>query len=160
MKTYFAVMAGLCLAQPAMAASAPPNTVILGTSAKSLVFGANKHVCSSPGGPAGFQRGVATAGKANPPAIISLTSLVLSGVLPNFSFTGVVVLHFTSATDGVAAFDYNQAPADIKLPSGRSFPFSNYSQVWTPSVSTLKVNFNILFPDCTLPVRALFRTIP
>jgi len=162
MRYWLVVMAGLCLAQPALAASAPPTTVMLGTSAIASGSGVDKHHCGTNPGPAGFQRGAASAGTPNPPAILNLPAVFASGpaLSMDFSFTGVVLLHFTTATGGVASFDFDQGTVNSKLPSGKSVPFGGYSQVWTASAGTLRVSFNILFSDCTLPVAALFRTIP
>ena len=69
MMRWLIVMAGLCLAQPALAASAPPTTVMLGTARSSDTNGGNDHFCSMLGGAAGFQRAAVTAGRPNPPAI-------------------------------------------------------------------------------------------
>jgi hypothetical protein len=161
MKHWLVVTAGLCLAQPALAASAPPTTVMLGTAMGSDTNGGKNHFCSMQGGPAGFQRVAATAGRPNPPVILSLVSVVFTAPPParGISSAGVVLLHFTSATGGVARFDFDVGH-NSSLPAGETVPFGGYSQVWTPSSGTLRVSFNFLFPGCALPVTALFRTIP
>ena len=69
----------------------------------------------------------------------------------------MLLLNFTSKSHGAVSFDYSIL--NSILPSGDTAPFKNYSQVWTPAAGALKVSFNILFQNSTLPVVALFRTI-
>ena len=150
---------GLCLAQPALAASDLPTTVMMGTVATASVTGVNLHHCSTNPGPAMFQRGAVSVGNPHPPAILDLPSVGVSQRLIGFSFTGAILLRFTSATGGNVGFDYNQSTINTTLPTGVTARFGNYSQVWTPSAGTLKVSFDILFQNCTLPIVALFRTV-
>src|SRR5579859_4763322 len=161
MKFYVIAVAGLCLAQPALAASPPPETVIMGTVAAAGASGTG-HGCTTNAGPAMFQRRAATAAQPNPTAILDLPSVAVSQQFPpsGLSLTGTLLLRFTSATAGKAQFDYDQSTINSNLPLGQTVPFSNYKQVWTPSSATLKVTFDINFPNCSLPVLTLFRSIP
>lgn len=161
MKIALATLAGLCLAPPAFAAATPPSSVIMGTAINGHGAGDSNHLCAATSGPALFQRAAATANAPNPTAILSLPGLGTSAFPPDptYSFVGVVRLQFTSATAGNARFDYDLHHSKT-LPSSETIEFSDYSQVWAPSAGTLKVSFNVLFKDCTLPVLALFRTIP
>jgi hypothetical protein len=175
MGNYFVVAVGLCLAHSA--AGAPPSMVMMGTSANASITGTSGYHCAANPGPASFQRGAASAGAAIPPAIISLPQVGYSGIegppAPAIgchagakpatttpveaAFAGVLLLNFTSKSHGAVSFDYSIL--NSILPSGDTAPFKNYSQVWTPAAGALKVSFNILFQNSTLPVVALFRTI-
>jgi hypothetical protein len=160
MKHCLVVTVGLCFAQSALAASTPPTTVMMGTVAVTpTITGASGYHCATIQGPASFQRGAGSAGIANPPAIISVPGVGLSSGFAGSSYIGVIVLKFANAIGGTASFDYDQSTNNSNLPSHETAPFGNYSQVWTPSAGTLKVSFNILFKNCTLPVMALFRTV-
>jgi hypothetical protein len=179
MKRRLVVMVGLCLAPPAMAAYGPPTTVMMGTAPSISSTGINGYHCSANAGPASFQRGPILVGAPIPPAIISVPGVAASGpgvpppgVIGNrgvanqavsspavASYTGVLFLKFTSAKGGTIGFDYNQGTVNSVLPSGNTAPFNNYSQVWNAGAGTLKVSFNIVFPNCTLPLVTMFRTV-
>jgi hypothetical protein len=61
-------------------------------------------------------------------------------------------LTFATATSGTIRF--KQVPA---LPAAVSSPpFLNYTQTYDAVSQRLVVTFSIVFPDCTLPVLAVF----
>jgi hypothetical protein len=159
MKRSILVIAGLCLAQPAFAASAPPTTVMMGTVAATSAKGVGKYQCGTNPGPAMFQRAATSPTKPNPPAIIDFPAVFLGSLSVGSSFTGAVALQFTSAAAGTVRFDYDRETINTNLPAGKTAPFSKYKQVWTPSSGMLKVTFDIDFANCTLPIVALFRTV-
>ena len=161
MKRTVIMIAGLCIAPAAIAASVPPATLMMGTVAATNGTGKSGYRCSANGGQAFFQRGPVVAGTAVPQAVISVPSVGFS-ILPagGESYTGVLSLKFTSATGGTVAFDYNQDTVNSVLPSGDTAHFNGYGQVWTPDAATLKVSFNIAFKNCTLPVVGLFHAQP
>lgn len=155
------VIAGLGLAPAAIAASAPPATLMMGTVADTNGTGKPGYHCSAGVGPAFFQRGPIVAGAAAPPALISISSAGFSNFpVAEASYTGVLALKFSSATGGTVAFDYNESTLNTVLPSGDTARFTGYSQVWTPGAATLKVSFTIAFQGCTLPVVGLFHAQP
>jgi hypothetical protein len=66
---------------------------------------------------------------------------------------GQAVLTFTTATSGNILFSRQHMlpPLTVSNPS-----FQNYAQTYDPVNQRLVVNFSIVFPDCTLPVFAVF----
>jgi hypothetical protein len=182
MRHWLFVAAALCFAPPTLAASGlpmlgPPTTVMIGTTTDAGVNGSGGAHCGSSSGPASFQRQAVFAGAPLPSAVISLPSVYHTtpakpgsgsgargaakpaiATPDHGTFVGGMVLKFTSAAAGTIAFDFRQdITFNTTLPSGYAADFTGYSQIWTPSAGTLKVSFDIVFANCTLPIVALFR---
>ena len=164
MKRLLASLLLSTVAVAAQAASGPPATPLNGTTAQESVYAANTISCFSSPGPATFQRAAATASAPRPPALIGLANESLEDPehpkAQQVTMMGLVRLVFSSATAGTASPDMDTGQVNPKLPSGESFPFSGYSQVWNAGAQTLRVSFTIDFKTCTLPVVALFRAAP
>lgn len=82
-------------------------------------------------------------------ALISFSEIVDQGL---FDLSGQAVLTFSSPTAGDIRFKQTPTFANnVKDP-----PFSNYVQTYDAANLRLTVNFTIQFPDCNLPVTAVF----
>lgn len=131
--------AGLAQAQPF-----PPDK-LLGGDVK-LAVGAFKFggSCYVNRGNSQFQRSGAST-----KAVISFDEIVDSAI---WELRGQAVMSFATATSGTLHF--KQAPT---VPAAvRDPPFMNYAQTYDPVGLRLVVTFSIVFPDCTLPVVAVF----
>lgn len=84
-----------------------------------------------------------------PKAVISFDEIVDNAI---WELRGQAVSTFATATSGTIRF--KQVPA---LPAAVSSPpFLNYTQTYDAVSQRLVVTFSIVFPDCTLPVLAVF----
>jgi hypothetical protein len=82
-------------------------------------------------------------------AVISFTELVDSQV---WDLSGQAILTFNTASSGFIKFEkVPTAPTAVSNP-----PFTNYAQTFDPVARHLVVNFNIIFPDCVLPIVASY----
>ncbi len=90
-----------------------------------------------------------------PKAVISFDEIVDSGSGDSrkWELRGQAVLTFTTATSGKILFsrEHSLPPLSVSNPS-----FVNYAQTYDSVNQRLVVNFSIVFPDCTLPVFAVF----
>ncbi len=130
---------------PARAQAFPPDQ-LLGGEVKLAVgavqFGGSCYVNR---GSSQFQRN-----GTSPKAVISFEEIVDSAI---WELRGQAVLTFTTATSGNILFSRQHMlpPLMVSNPS-----FQNYAQTYDPVNQRLVVNFSIVFPDCTLPVFAVF----
>jgi hypothetical protein len=132
---------------PARAQAFPPDKLLGGTVAlavQKVVFGGSCYVNR---GNSQFQRS-----GTNSKAVISFDEIVDSGDTHKWELRGQAVLTFTTATSGNIRFEQAPTvPAAVSNP-----PFLNYTQTYNPVIQKLVITFNISFPDCTLPVHAVF----
>jgi hypothetical protein len=141
------VVVALALGSPGLArAQAFPPDQLLGGEVKLAVgavqFGGSCYVNR---GNSQFQRN-----GTSPKAVISFDEIVDSRF---WELRGQAVLTFTTATSGNILFsrEHMLPPLTVSNPS-----FQNYVQTYDPVNQRLVVNFSIVFPDCTLPVFAVF----
>jgi hypothetical protein len=141
------VVVALALGSPGLArAQAFPPDQLLGGEVKLAVgavqFGGSCYVNR---GSSQFQRN-----GLGPKAVISFDEIVDSRF---WELRGQAVLTFTTATSGNILFSRQHMlpPLTVSNPS-----FVNYAQTYDPVNQRLVVNFSIVFPDCTLPVFAVF----
>jgi hypothetical protein len=141
------VVVALALGSPGLArAQAFPPDQLLGGEVKLAVgavqFGGSCYVNR---GSSQFQRN-----GLGPKAVISFDEIVDSRF---WELRGQAVLTFTTATSGNILFSRQHMlpPLTVSNPS-----FQNYAQTYDPVNQRLVVNFSIVFPDCTLPVFAVF----
>ncbi len=141
---FVVVALALGSAGPAQAQPFPPDK-LLGGDVK-LAVGAFKFggSCYVNRGNSQFQRSGAST-----KAVISFDEIVDSA---KWELRGQAVMSFATATSGTLHF--KQAPT---VPDAvRDPPFMNYAQTYDPVGLRLVVTFSIVFPDCTLPVVAVF----
>jgi hypothetical protein len=82
-------------------------------------------------------------------AVISFAEIVDQS---SFDLGGQATMTFASPTSGNIHFKQTPAlPANVKDP-----PFSNYSETYNATAKQLVVQFSITFPDCTLPIYAVY----
>jgi len=142
---FVVVALALGSAGPARAQAFPPDK-LLGGEVKLAVgavqFGGSCYVNR---GNSQFQRN-----GTSPKAVISFDEIVDSRF---WELRGQAVLTFTTATSGNILFsrEHMLPPLTVSNPS-----FQNYVQTYDPVNQRLVVNFSIVFPDCTLPVFAVF----
>jgi hypothetical protein len=141
------VVVALALGSPGLArAQAFPPDQLLGGEVKLAVGAVNfGGSCYVNRGSSQFQRS-GTSSKA----VISFDEIVDSRI---WELRGQAVLTFTTATSGNILFsrEHMLPPPTVSNPS-----FQNYAQTYDPVNQRLVVNFSIVFPDCTLPVFAVF----
>ncbi|MGB8900241.1 MAG: hypothetical protein WCC90_13855 [Methylocella sp.] len=140
------VVVALALGLPGLARAQPfPPDKLLGGDVKLAVgafrFGGSCYVNR---GNSQFQRSGAST-----KAVISFDEIVDSAI---WELRGQAVMSFATATSGTLHF--KQAPT---VPAAvRDPPFMNYAQTYNTVGQQLVVTFSIVFPDCTLPVVAVF----
>jgi hypothetical protein len=129
---------------PARAQALPPDQLFGGE--VQLAVGAVQF-----GGSCYVNRGSSTFQRngLGPKAVISFNEIVDSGI---WELQGQAVLTFATATSGTIRF--KRAPT--VPPAVHTPPFLNYTQTYDPVDQRLVVTFSIVFPDCTLPVFAVF----
>ncbi|MGC2223228.1 MAG: hypothetical protein WA624_13125 [Methylocella sp.] len=138
---------------PAQAQLFPPDK-LLGGGVKLAVGAANFFggSCYVNRGSSQFQRN-----GLGPKAVISFDEIVDSGSGDSrkWELRGQAVLTFTTATSGNILFSRENMlpPLTVSNPS-----FQNYAQTYDPVGLRLVVTFSIVFPDCTVPVFAVFDT--
>ena len=136
----------------------------MGTFATSFVVSkTTDFVCMLTDGRGQFQRMLPTTAKPYPPAMMAMPRLATYNAKTGSGYkasSGVVVLNFATATAGNMQIDFDYSKSGASLPSGETVPFKGYREDWNQNTSTLRVNFDVMFDHCTLPVRALFRSEP
>jgi hypothetical protein len=138
------LLLGLGSPGPARAQGYPPDQLLGGEvrlAVGAVQFGGSCYVNR---GNSQFQRN-----GPGPKAVISFDEIVDNAI---WELRGQAVLTFATATSGIIRF--KQVPA---LPAAVSSPpFLNYTQTYDAVSQRLVVTFSIVFPDCTLPVLAVF----
>lgn len=134
----------LLFQQSAPAQTVPPNTLLSGHTqqvVRATSFGGSCYVAR---GFSTFRRNGLTA-----KALISFDELVDSAV---WDLSGDAVMTFaTSATGTIQFRPITGIPAPI-----RERPFINYAQTYDSAARRLTVTFTIRFPDCLLPINAVY----
>jgi hypothetical protein len=140
------VVVALALGSPGSArAQAFPPDQLLGGEVKLAVgavqFGGSCYVNR---GSSQFQRSGASS-----KAVISFDEIVDTAI---WELQGQAVMTFATATSGTIRFKR----ASANPPAVDSPPFQNNTQTYDQVGQRLVVTFSIFFPDCTLPVFAVF----
>lgn len=136
---------GLGSPEPARAQAYPPNQLLGGEmrlAVGTVQFGGSCYVNR---GNSQFQRNGLSS-----KAVITFDEIVDSSI---WELSGQAVLTFATATSGYIRF--KQVPTTIPAAVSQP-PFLNYTQTYDPVSRYLIVSFSIAFPDCTLPVVAVF----
>jgi hypothetical protein len=140
------VVAALALGSPGPArAQALPPDQLLG--ARSSWPWAPFNLAAAAMSIGGVPRSKGMASVQKPSSHLTRSSTPRSG-----SFGGKAVLTFATATSGTIRFKRVSAiPPAVDSP-----PFQNNTQTYDQVGQRLVVTFSIVFPDCTLPVFAVF----
>ncbi len=128
-------------------AQTPPDKLFAGQTKQDIatkIFGAS---CYLNRGFSTFQRNGASL-----KAVISFNEIVDQSV---YDLSGQAAMTFTTATSGIIHFKQTgNVPANVG-----DAPFSGFSQTYDPTTLLLVVKFSITFPDCTLPVTAIYEGV-
>jgi len=139
------VLGFLCLAAVGTTAAAradtyPPTTELIGEVSQSVV----SNQCYIVRGDSQFLR------YANHKGFITIPEMTVAG----YQLNGRITLSFSSATGGTVLTNYaTDYPTTIQTAS-----FTNYNQTYNANAKSLNVRFKLVFPNCTLPVTAVFAT--
>lgn len=79
-------------------------------------------------------------------------------VMVGDSYGGAAVLDFSNATSGLLKFDIapRGSTASGLDPAHQNIPFSNYRQSYNSTTKILTISFELAFPHCSVPVKAIF----
>jgi len=139
------VLGFLCFTAVGIAATVradtyPPTTMLIGEISQSVV----NNQCYIVRGASQFMR------YANHKGFIAIPEMTAAG----YQLDGRITLTFSTADAGTVLTNYATGyPADIQTAS-----FTNYSQTFNAAAKMLTVHFKLTFPNCTLPVNAVFAT--
>jgi hypothetical protein len=87
-------------------------------------------------------------------AVISFPEVTYYDTVANtyYSLDGQDILTFSSASNGTIRFKQRGIyPLSVNNPA-----FTNFSQTYNPASDQLTIAFSIVFPNCTLPILAVF----
>ena len=87
-------------------------------------------------------------------AVISFDELIYydSNANQHYSLDGQDILTFTSASDGTIHFKQRGIyPVSVNSPV-----FTDFAQTYNASTDQLTVTFSVVFPNCTLPIMAIY----
>lgn len=122
----------------------PPNQLLAGVIAGAVGATSLGGSCYVNRGNAFFQRN-----GLEPKAVISFDEIADGGI---WDLHGQAIMTFSTPASGFIRFkQMGAAPLAVARPR-----FNNYSQAYDSATKRLVVAFRIVFPDCTLPVRAVF----
>jgi hypothetical protein len=88
----------------------------------------------------------------NTKAVISLTEVIYFDGATYYQLSGQSILTLNDATSGTIRFKQTPAYPDLV----RNPAFTNFAQTFNAATDQLIVTFNIGFPNCTLPIFAVF----
>lgn len=122
----------------------PSNQLLAGVVARAVGATSFGGSCYVNRGDAFFQRN-----GLEPKAVISFDEITDAGI---WDLHGQAIMTFVTPASGFIRFKQaGAAPSAVARPR-----FNNYSQAYDSAAKRLVVAFRIVFPDCTLPVRAVF----
>lgn len=138
--------AAVALLIPAPAESFTYGQLVGGQVRQALAYGTSSW-CLVDNGNTEFQ-----INQSNTEAVISFAELTYFDGSTYYSLDGQTKLYFSSATGGTTHF--KQVPA-FPLPV-QNAPFIDFTQTYNAVSDQLFVTFNIVFPNCTLPIYAVY----
>lgn len=112
-----------------------------------LAYGGGTSWCFVNDGSSEFQINQVTS-----KGVISFPELTYFDGANYYELNGQSILYFSSATGGSVHFKLRPSlPNPVHNPM-----FTNFTQTYNASTDQLIITFNIVFPDCTLPVSAVY----
>jgi hypothetical protein len=136
----------LALLVPAPAGSFTFGELVAGQVKPTVAYGTGTW-CLVDNGNALFQ-----ISQNNMKAVISLAEVIYFDGATYYQLSGQSILTFSDATSGTIRFKQTPTYPDLV----RSPGFINYTQTFNVATDQLIVTFNIGFPNCTLPIFAVF----
>jgi len=148
----FAVLAlaaaAIALLTPTNAQSFTYGRLVGGQVRTALAYGSGSSWCLVDNGNTEFQ-----INQSNTKAVISFAEIIYFDGSTYYALDGQARLMFSSATGGTIRF--KQPPASY--PNLVTFPaFMNFTQTYNADSDQIIVTFNIVFPNCTLPILAVY----
>jgi hypothetical protein len=148
----FAVLAlagaALGLLIPTQAQSFTYGRLVGGQVKSALAYGSGSSWCLVDNGNTEFQ-----INQTNTKAVISFAEVIYFDGATYYSLNGQTRLTFSSATGGIIRF--KQPPASY--PDLVTFPaFINFTQTYNAPSDQIIVTFSVVFPNCTLPILAVY----
>ena len=141
-----AATAALALLVPAPAGSFTFGELVAGQVKPTVAYGTGTW-CLVDNGNTLFQ-----ISQNNTKAVISLAEVIYFDGTNYYQLSGQSILTFSDATSGTIHFKQTQTyPAPVHNPA-----YTNYTQTYNAATDQLIVTFNIGFPNCTLPIFAVF----
>ena|SRR6266550_2682375 len=132
---------------PTAAQSFTYGKLVAGQVQRALVYGSGTSWCFVEDGSTEFQ-----INQAASKAVISFTELTYFDGANYYELNGQTILAFSSATGGSLHFKLKaNLPDPVHNPA-----FTNFTQTYNAPKDQLVVGFNIVLPDCTLPVYAVY----
>jgi hypothetical protein len=147
----FAVLAlagaALGLLIPTQAQSFTYGQLVGGQVKTALAYGSGSSWCLVDNGNTEFQ-----INQGNTKAVMSFAEVIYFDGSTYYSLDGQTILTFGSATDGTIHFKQTPTyPGPVHSPA-----FTNFTQTYNPSSDQLTVTFSVVFPNCTLPILAVY----
>lgn len=142
-----AIGAALGSLSPTPAESFTYGRLVAGEVQTALVYGSGTSWCFVADGNTEFQ-----INQTFTKAVISFPELTYFDGTTYYGLNGQTILTFSSSTGGSVHFKMRPSlPAPVHNPA-----FTNFTQTYNAPTDQLIVKFNIVFPDCTLPVFAVY----
>jgi hypothetical protein len=141
--------ASIALLIPTYAHSFTYGELVAGQVQPQLVHGSASSWCLVDNGSTELQ-----INQSNTKAVISFAELIYFDGSTYYSLDGQTILTFNSgnATDGVMHFKRTSTyPNQVRNPN-----FMGFTQTYDPSTDQLIVAFSVNFPNCTLPIYAVY----
>jgi hypothetical protein len=134
---------------PTQAQSFTYGSLVAGSVKTTLAYGSGTSWCLVYHGGSFFQ-----INQASTKAVISFSEVVYYDSVANtyYSLNGQDILFFSSSSDGTIRFKQR----GIYPPSVNTPAFTSFSKTYNASADQLTVTFSVVFPNCTLPIAAVY----
>jgi hypothetical protein len=137
----------LGLLVPTQAQSFTYGRLVAGQVRTALAYGTGASWCLVDNGNTTLQ-----INQNNTKGAISFSEVIYFDGSTYYSLDGQTILTFSSTTGGTIHFKQTPAyPAPVHSPA-----FTNFTQTYNPSTDQLTVSFSVVFPNCTLPIMAIY----
>ena len=135
------------LLMPTQAQSFTYGGLVGGQVRAALAYGGGLSWCLVDKGNTEFQ-----INQSNTKAVISFTEVIYFDGSTYYNLNGQTVLTFNGAADGIIKFKQTPTyPGPVRTPV-----FTNFVQTYNASTDQLIVTFSVVFPNCTLPIYAVY----
>jgi hypothetical protein len=142
--------AAIALLIPTQAESFTYGRLVGGQVRTTLVYGSGSSWCLVDNGNSEFQ-----INQSNANAVISFAELIYFDGSTYYSLDGQARMTFSSATGGAIHFKQT-IPSPRPVYNATFMDFTQTLGVFNPPTDQLIVTFSIVFPNCTLPIYAVY----
>ena len=134
-------------ATAATAESGAPKNVLLNGTTAATAARSETGWCAVASGPSTFEV------EGRKAVNVSLDDVSYQTENAFYAVSGMARLKFKTATTGTLHFDFaRDLPKGVRQPT-----FSNYKERYSWRAGRLKSTFRLNFPDCSVPVKAIYR---